>query len=269
MRELAFSGRVRKSRTDAKSGGSLWTWSLHLWGHTFSSSTIYPSARPADRASTAAVRGFISTPNQRANKKCKFRQLPLWALTSQGSFSLRPHPGSDFPTSAIIYWQDLFLFLTLKELPSTILNKAPRGSTQWTESPFPHGTSPAPGNVFPSIVSHFWRHWQHKSSPDISHCPSVIPKQRQGPQSPQGDPGGRLRPHSIFPWCLAARNLFEMFIPSVTRMLIQKYVGFKFPCCPKCHKITQSIAFYVLDKVMISSQDITIIIIPRELGGMA
>lgn len=35
--------------------------------------------------------------------KCKFWLLPLWALTSWDSFRPGPHPGSDFPTSALIY----------------------------------------------------------------------------------------------------------------------------------------------------------------------
>lgn len=58
-------------------------------------------------------------------EKCKFRQLLLWALTSLDSFNPRLHPRGDFPTSAVIYWQELFLFLRPKELPSTILNRVP------------------------------------------------------------------------------------------------------------------------------------------------
>lgn len=134
--------------------------------------------------SMAALCGFIFTLTRGQKEKCKFWQLLLWALTLRDSFCPRPHPGSDFPTSAIIYWQELFLFLRLKELPSTILNKSPHGSKQWTESSFPCTTSPAQGNISPSSVVHFWRCWQHKSSLDISHCPFVSLKQRQVTISP-------------------------------------------------------------------------------------
>lgn len=150
-------------------------------------------------------------------EKCKFWQLPLWALTSQDSFSPRPHPGSDFPTSAIIYWQDLFLFLTLKELPSTVLNKAPCGSVQWTESPFPHSTSPAPGNIFLSIVSHFCEDAGNTSHLQTFPIVSLsAPNKGKAPGLPSLTQAAGLRPHSIFPRCLVASNLFKVFISSVT-----------------------------------------------------
>lgn len=127
-------------------------------------------------------------------EKCKFWQLLLWALTSRDSFSPKPHPGSDFPTSAIIYWQELFLFLRLKELPSTNLSKVLHRSKRWTESSFPCTASPAQGNISPFIISQFWRRWQHKSFPIV---PLSAWNKGKSP-SPSLDPVRQLRPQALF-----------------------------------------------------------------------
>ena len=183
--KLTFSRRFQKSRKDAKSGRVILKQSLRLSGKSSSSgSYVLPpplSQRITSRQGALRLHYVDLYPLWTSGQmeKCEFWQLLLWALTSRDSFSPKLHPRSDFPTSAIIYWQELFLFLRLKELTSAILNKTPRGSKRWTESSFSYTTSPAQGSVFPSIVSHFWRCWQHKSSPDTSHCPSVSPKQRQ------------------------------------------------------------------------------------------
>lgn len=191
MRGLTFSGSFQKSRKDAKQSGRV----IVRLEPAFVGSYILSHPLSQCKASRQGAPGpqhvdLYPLWIRGQTEKCKFWQLPLWALTSQDSFSPRPHPGSDFPTSAIIYWQELFLFLTLKESPGTILNKAPRGSTQWTESPFPHGTSPAPGDIFSlhrlsflkmlvaQIIS---RHFP------LSPC---WPQTKARPLSPQPDPGG-------------------------------------------------------------------------------
>lgn len=176
--------------------------SLHLssrsssWGPLFSFPNLYPSAWPADRG----LCGCIMWIYIHSEPEGKWKNVNLAAAfvgtDLAGLIQSQTSPWERSPTSAIIYWQELFLFLRLKELPSTILNKAPHGSKRWTESSFPHTTSPAQGNIFPSIVFHFWRCRQHKSSPDISHCPLVSLKQRQVTPLPSLDPARQLRPFS-------------------------------------------------------------------------
>lgn len=123
--------------------------------------------------SSCLLQIYIHTIAKGKRKKCKFWQLFLWALTSWDIFCPRPHPGSDFPISALIYRQELFLFLKPKKLPSTILNKVLYRST-WEELndlSLYHQPS--------SMAAHFWRCSKHKSLPGIHHCPSCSPETKK------------------------------------------------------------------------------------------
>lgn len=137
--ELTFSRRFQKSRKDAKSGRVILKQSLRLSGKSSSSgSYVLPpplSQRITSRQGALRLHYVDLYPfwTSGQTEKCEFWQLLLWALTSRDSFSPRPHPRSDFPTSAIIYWQELFLFLRLKELPSAILNKTKHRAGQSDE----------------------------------------------------------------------------------------------------------------------------------------
>lgn len=116
MRALTFPGRFQKSRKDAKSSWVIISWSLHLSyiplppNPPAATTPPYPPHKAGRQgAPWPHYVDLYPLRTRGQTEKCKFWQLPLWALTSQDSFSPRPHPGSDFPTSAIIYWQVISL----------------------------------------------------------------------------------------------------------------------------------------------------------------
>ena len=214
MRGLTFSGSFQKSRKDAKQSGRV----IVRLEPAFVGSYILSHPLSQCKASRQGAPGpqhvdLYPLWIRGQTEKCKFWQLPLWALTSQDSFSPRPHPGSDFPH---IRYNLLTRVVSLPDAEGIARHNFKQSTTRVNAMNWITISSryqPCPGWYFfppSSLIFEDAGGTNHlQTFPIVS---LLAPNKGKAPLSPAWP----RRPHNTFPPCLVASNLLEIFVSSVT-----------------------------------------------------